>query len=338
MLAVLGATGYTGRLALTEARRLGIPLRLVGRRADALARVAQPGEEIRVADARDRDALARAFEGASVVASLAGPFTELGMVPLEAALAAGAHWVDTSGEQAFAQQVYERFGSAERVVLTSFGFDYVPGDLAARLAAEGAEPVGELVVGYSVKGFLPSPGTVTTIAGVITQSQVSFVDGRLVPSRFGETTRIVRFPFGVRKIVEWGGTEPLTVPRHTQVRTVRTGLKAPGIAAYAGRVAPVVAPLARLAGRIAPAPPERLRSRTRFVVVAEAYGAGARRAVVRGGDVYALTGRLVAVAADALLHGRVSGSGALAPAQAFDVRELAAQLAPLLEIGAVGDV
>jgi short subunit dehydrogenase-like uncharacterized protein len=273
-----------------------------------------------------------------VVASLAGPFAELGTLPVEAALAAGAHWVDTSGEQAFARQVYERFAEAERAVLTSFGFDYVPGDLAARLAAEGVEPVGELVVGYAVKGFLPSPGTVTTLGRVMTQPQVTYVDGALVPSRFGATTRRVRFPFGMRKVVEWGGTEPLTVPRHTQARTVRTFVKAPGIAARAARLAPVAAPLLRLAGRIAPGPPDRLRSRTSFAVVAEAHGVRTRRAVVTGGDVYALTARLVAVAADALRNGRVSGAGALAPAEAFDARELAAQLAPLLVIGPVEDV
>ena len=38
-------------------------------------------------------------------------------------------------------------------MLPAFGFDYVPGDLAARLAAEKVEgPLDELVVAYSVKG------------------------------------------------------------------------------------------------------------------------------------------------------------------------------------------
>jgi uncharacterized protein YbjT (DUF2867 family) len=72
-LAVLGATGYTGRLVCREARALGIELRLVGRRRGALEQAAHGDEQVRVADATDRRALARAFEGAFAAASIVGP-------------------------------------------------------------------------------------------------------------------------------------------------------------------------------------------------------------------------------------------------------------------------
>src|SRR4051812_18620691 len=300
---------------------------------EALAAVAAPGEETRVADARDREALRAAFDGASVVASLAGPFLAIGPAPVEAALDAGAHWVDTSGEQAFARLVYERFADAGRAVLTSFGFDYVPGDLAARVAAEGLGPLDELVVAYSVKGFLPSRGTIATVGNVMAQPQVAYVDGSLVTSRFGATTRRVRFPFGERTVVEWGGTEPLTVPRHADVRTVRSYVRAPGVAARVAGLGRVAAPLVRIAARVAPSPREAWRARTRFTVVAEAHGSsGTGRATVTGSDVYLLTARLVATAAAALRAGEVERAGALAPAEAFDPRSLAARLDPLLRI------
>jgi short subunit dehydrogenase-like uncharacterized protein len=342
-LAVLGATGYTGGLVLEQARALGLPLRLVGRRAERLSMAARPGEEIRVADARDADALSRAFEGAAVVASVAGPFLELGTAPLEAALEAGAHWVDTSGEQAFARLVYERFSTdAEQrglVVLTSFGFDYVPGDLAARIAAEGLEPLDEIAVGYSVKGFASSAGTRRTLGHVLSQPQVAYVDGRLVASRFGATSRRVHFPFGERTAVEWGGTEPLTVPRHTRVRTVRSYVRAPALTARAVALAPLAVPFARAAGTVGGGPSERRRARNRFAVVAEAHGpAGARRATVAGRDVYGLTALLVAVAADTLRRGEARGAGVLAAAEAFDARTLAARLAPLLELADLVDL
>ena len=54
-----------------------------------------------------------------------------------------------------------------------------------------------------------------------------------------------------------------------------------------------------------------------------------------GQDVYGLTGLLVATAADALRKGEARGAGALAPAEAFDARTLAARLTPLLELGEV---
>jgi len=215
-LAVLGATGYTGGLVVERARALGLPLRLVGRRREALEAMAVAGDEIRVADARDDSALREAFDGTFAVASLAGPFLETGDLPVAAAIDRRAHYLDTSGEQAFARLVYERYsGRAEAndvVVLTSFGFDYVPGDLAARLAADGLEPLDEVIAAYSVAGVAASAGTRRTIGHVMRQPQVAWESGRLIESRFGASTRTVKFPFGERTVVEWSGTEPLTVP------------------------------------------------------------------------------------------------------------------------------
>ena len=333
-LAILGVTGYTGRLVLAEARRAGLEVRLVGRRREALEELARPGEDVRVADARDGDALRAAFEGASVVASCAGPFLELGLAPVEAAVAVGAHYLDTTGEQAFARLVHERI-EARPAVLTAFGFDYVPGDLAARLAAEQVGgPLDEVVVGYSVTGTGTSRGTRSTIAAVMGQEQVAYADGRLVPSRFGATTRTLRFPFGEKTCVEWSGTEPLTVPRHTDVRNVRSYLRAPVAAAAGGRIGKLVSPLLRTVARFGSAgPSEESRRKSRFTVVAEATGpGGSGRAVLTGSDVYGLTALLIVRGAEALRAGEARGSGVLAPAEAFDARTFAARLAPLLRI------
>ena len=339
MLTVLGATGFTGRLVLDEARRAGLPLRLAGRNRAALESLARPGEEIHVADARDEASLREAFAGTTVVASCAGPFLELGLGPVAAAIGAGAHYLDTAGEQEFVRLVHERFATpaaaAGVAVVPAFGFDYVPGDLAARVAAEQVEgPLEELAVAYSVKGVGTSRGTRRTIAAVMGQRQVTWENGRLVPSRFGARTRRFRFPFGERTVVEWSGTEPITVPRHTDVRNVHSFLRAPAVAARTAGLAklasPLLLPLARL-GREGPA--EKSRRKSRFTVVAEARGrAGAGRAVVSGSDVYGLTALLIVRGAEALLAGTVHAAGVLAPAEAFDARTLANQLEPYLEV------
>ncbi len=340
MLAVLGATGYTGGLVCDEARALGIPLRLVGRRREALEAMAR-GEEIRVADARDEESLVSAFEGAIVVASCAGPFLQLGHAPVAAAIHAGAHYLDTSGEQAYARIVYEQYGpEAERrgvVLLTSFGFEYVPGDLAARLAADGLEPLHEIAVACSVSGTKSSRGTRRSMAQIMRQPLVAWSGGQLVPSRFAATSRKVTFPFGEREVVEWSGTEPLSVPRHTEVQEVRSYVRAPRVAVRLAPAAGIVAPLFRLsaaAGR--KDPDEARRQEATFTVVAEARGAqGTRRTTLTGTDVYRLTGLLIARGAEALMAGEERGAGALAPAEAFDARRLVARLAPLLVPGDV---
>ena len=343
LIALLGATGYTGELVLRRGRELGLQLRLVGRNEKALAALTRSGEDYAVADARDEDALRLAFDGASVVASCAGPFLQLGDAPIRAAIHVGAHYLDTSGEQAFARLVYERHAEAARergvVLLTCFGFDYVPGDLAARVAAIGLEPVDEIVVAYSVQGVSTSAGTRRTMGRVIRQPQAAFANGILVESHFGATTRRVRFPFGERDVVEWGGTEPFTVPRHTNVRNVRSYVRASKLVARSAGLARVAAPLVRLAGSVGSGPDERRRARGRFVVVAEARRpAGGRRVTLTGSDPYGLTALLIAHGAEALAKGEVLGSGALAPAEAFDARELIAELDPLLRLDSETDL
>lgn len=341
-LAVLGATGYTGSLVVERARELLLPLRLVGRRRDALERIAAEGDDIRVADARHEHELIEAFEGAFAVASTAGPFLEVGTKPVGAAIAAGAHYVDLNVEQEFTRVVYEGFGeSAEErglVLLPSFGVGYGVGDFASRLAAEELdEPLDEILVAYSARGVSTSAGTRRTASYVMAQEQVAWEDG-LVPTRFGKTTRRVRFPDGPRTVVEAAGAEPLSVPRHTRVHRVRTYVAAPRFVAFAGAFAPFAAPFARVVGSIGGGPSPEKRERWRWTAVAEARGGGrVRRATLRGANVYELTALLVARASEALRDGEARAAGALAPAQAFDVHSFLPRLSPLLEIVGVDD-
>ena len=337
MLALLGATGYTGGLALASARAAGLPILLVGRRAAALDALAREGEDVRVADARDAASLRAALDGVRVVVSTAGPFLELGDAVVRAAIDAGAHYVDSSAEQAFARLVYDVHDEAARergvALLPSFGFDFVAGDLAARIAAEGIEPVEEIAVAYSVKRFRPSAGARRTLGRVLQQEQVAFENGVHVVSSFGATTRRFRFPDGEHTVVEWGGAEPLTVPRHTHVRNVRSYLRAPKAAARAGALGRLFAPLVRATGAVGRGPGAGGRARSRWAVVAEAVGTSRRRRVtLEGTDIYGLTARLLVTAAESLIAGEVAETGALAPAQAFEARALAARLEPLLRL------
>ena len=331
-IAILGATGYTGRLVVDRARREGLELRLVGRRAESLAAIAGPGDEVRVAEARDRPALREAFAGCAAVVSLAGPFLDVGDAPVAAAIEAGARYLDSSGEQAWVVRLGERFADeaarAGVAVLPCFGFDYVPGDLAARLAADGLEPLDEIVVAYSVSGAVTSRGTRRTIGRVMLQPQVAYEEGRLVRSRFGATTRRVEFPFGARDVVEWGGAEPLTVPRHTRVRNVRSYVRGRGSPGWPGGSRR--SRRRSYAWRRSPAPPgpsEERRRRTRFAVVAEARGPqGSCRVTLTGTDPYALTALLLVRGAQ--LEAR--STGVLAPAEAFAAASLVESLDPLM--------
>jgi short subunit dehydrogenase-like uncharacterized protein len=184
-----------------------------------------------------------------------------------------------------------------------------------------------------------SAGTRRTIGRVMTQPQVAYEAGAVVRSRFGASTRRIQFPFGERWAVEWGGTEPLTVPRHTEVRRVRSYVRAPRIAAWTAPLARLAAPVVRLSGRFGSGPPEQRRAKTRFVVVAEARGAhGGRRVTLAGHDPYRLTALLIARGAEALRAGEARGAGALAPAEAFEPQALIERLEPLLRLESTEDL
>ncbi len=329
MLAVLGAYGYTGRLIVEEARRRGVPLRLVGRRQDALEELALPGEEIRVADARDRYGLREALVGVSATVSTTGPFLDVGYAPVEAAIDVGSHYLDITGEQEFVRHVYDTLSAAAAragvVLLSAFGMDYVPGDFAARLAAHGLEePLDEVSVGYFIAAT-PSRGTIKTAALIGNRPHVSRLDDLLVESRMGATSRTFAFPFGDRDCLEWGGAEPLTVPRHTRVHTVQSYWRLPEGAppSVPGSAPP---PAEAPAG---PSPEERADSSFAVTAVARS-GSVSRTVMLTGSDPYGLTALLIVRGYEALRAGEASGVGALAPAQAFDVEAFVPRLAPLL--------
>jgi short subunit dehydrogenase-like uncharacterized protein len=113
-MAVYGASGYTGRLVLAELARRGIPPVLIGRdparlRA-AAAGAGRPAAETVQASLDDPAALAEAFAGCAAVINCAGPFITSGEPVVRAAITAGCHYVDISGEQLYLQQIFERFG------------------------------------------------------------------------------------------------------------------------------------------------------------------------------------------------------------------------------------
>ena len=128
-------------------------------------------------------------------------------------------------------------------------------------------------------------------------------------------------------------TEPLTVPRHTEVSNVRSYLRAPAFAAKAGGLGRLAAPFVRLGSRLGPAgPSEASRRKSRFAVVAEARGPGGEAARSSSAATHtASPRRLIVAGAQALMAGEARGAGVLAPAEAFDARTLAGRLAPLLD-------
>ena len=97
-LLLYGATGYTGRLIVTEALRRGLRPILGGRRAEPLAALAaNTGLPYRVASLHVDEALDRALEGVCAVLHAAGPFADTALPMLNACLRTGVHYLDITG-------------------------------------------------------------------------------------------------------------------------------------------------------------------------------------------------------------------------------------------------
>ena len=107
---VYGASGYTGRLICEHLRHYGIPFVAAGRNAEKIAEVMSAVPGIDTADYEvvgvdnDVDALTELFTGRKVVCNVVGPFERFGDPVVQAALNAGVHYIDTTGEPAFVKE------------------------------------------------------------------------------------------------------------------------------------------------------------------------------------------------------------------------------------------
>lgn len=341
-VAVYGATGYTGRLVAAELDRRGANFILAGRSADKLESLAaqlRPGVRWVAAGLDDGVALRELLEPCTTVISCAGPFSLHGEPLLAAALDAGTHYLDTTGEQPFMDKVFRAYGpraETEGVALVpAMGFDYVPGDMVASLTAEGMGPLDEIVLAYAARGFGATRGTMLSTLEMLRGGDVEYRDGAWRPAsqRVDRGAWEFAAPWGKQRMVRYPAGEQITVPRHVEVRNVRTLLSASAVVPGSlARAAPLVmppfqlaarTPLRRAAGalvsRLPEGPSESDRRAARWVIECEARAGSRRRAAtVTGPDPYGLTAFSVVHGALLTAAPGYERAGALAPSQAFD--------------------
>jgi short subunit dehydrogenase-like uncharacterized protein len=346
-IVAFGATGYTGRLLVSSLTARGHRPVLAGRSAAKLGDLAarHGGLETAVADVTSPESVRGLLSPGDVLVSTVGPFGRYGRVAVEAAVAAGAHYVDSTGEAEFIRAVFEQYGprAAESgsALLTAFGYDYVPGNVAGALALRAAGAAARRVdVGYFLTGLAKmSSGTRASTLGAGLAPHHAYRDGRLVTEP--AMRRIGRFDVDGRTLVggSVGATEQFALPRYApQLEEVGVYLGWLGAAVYAAQalsyVTPVVGRVLGAAVDRLPTPTgegadtdERARGGSRFVAVARDVGGNPlARARIEGVDAYTLTGELLAWAAVRLAAGEVSGAGALGPVDAFGLDTMEAAL------------
>ncbi|WP_039804495.1 saccharopine dehydrogenase NADP-binding domain-containing protein [Nocardia araoensis] len=322
-IAVYGASGHTGKLVLAELRRRGVEPVLVGRDADRLraaaAETGLPDAVIRVAELGDAP-LTDAFRGVRVVISTVAPFREFGEPVVRAAIAAGAHYVDTSGEQTHVERVFDAYAEPARQA----GVTVVPmvndggflGDLVSSLAAARVERPEQVTLAHRhTGGAVISRGSGRTAianADAFTSGGPIFTDGAWRTDLPARTTELT-FPGTVRpvQVVKFALTEVITVPRHVPADHVE-GVAETEVAALFADLTP------ELAETLPEFPEDDPGNPGRFLVLADVTGpGGSARAYAEGADTYRFTAIAAADAAVRLATGGAE-AGVLAPSQAFD--------------------
>jgi hypothetical protein len=241
-IVLYGATGYTGGLTARSLLDRGMRPVLAGRdpgRLDALAErlcAAAGGTALETAVADAKPERLRELVGpGDVLVSTAGPFLTHGRAAVTAATDAGAVYLDSTGEPPFIRRVFEEFGPrAERTgatLLTAFGYDYVPGNLAGALALRAAGPAAVGVrIGYFIDGNLrraASAGTRASVAGLLLEPGYAFRHGRLVAERTAARVRSFRVAGATRAAFSIGSSEHFALPRLRQEQRQTGGASTP---------------------------------------------------------------------------------------------------------------
>jgi len=236
---LLGATGYTGRLVADSLVEIGERPVLAGRSASRLNALAKSlgGLETVVADVGRPESVKDLVNEGDVLVSTVGPFMLYGNAALEAALGAGAHYLDSTGEPAFIRKVFSDAGPVAAdlgtTFLTAFGVDWVPGNVAGALAAKSAGPdARRLDIGYLIMPADQRSSAGGSSAGhkkergpvISTGTRASIIASAAAPVHARRKGNLVLEPasrhgraFNLNGQTKWGtcagGTEPLSLAR-----------------------------------------------------------------------------------------------------------------------------
>ncbi|QIP71777.1 saccharopine dehydrogenase NADP-binding domain-containing protein [Streptomyces sp. VN1] len=145
-LLVYGATGYTGKLVARHAQQSGLDIVVAGRNRERITALGEKlGLESRAFALDDPEIVRAALDGITVVLNVAGPFRHTARPLMDAGIAAGVHYLDTTAEYdifAAARSRHVEAQAAGVMIMSGAGWDVVPSDsVAAHTAARVTDPV-----------------------------------------------------------------------------------------------------------------------------------------------------------------------------------------------------
>jgi short subunit dehydrogenase-like uncharacterized protein len=347
---VFGATGYTGRKMCVQLAKGGLPFVMAARNRDRLVKLRDElklSETVKVvtADPQNPATLPNLFRDtdAKVIINCVGPFTRYGEPVVKAAVEAGVHYLDITGEQQYLARIIEKYDVLAKMqnvaVIPACGFEYAVNNWLIAAAAEGLDEIERIVSATAARKLKISRGTQLSALDTLAEPGYAHKNGQRV-QHIGFSTKEIEFPapFGKLGSVSAPFGEVITIPRHIKVKNLESYLALGGLVGKAMQYGSFLVPLMVKAGgvlleKFAKSPHETTIDNSQFALVAEIQSAkGNRRATMTGKGVYDLTAVLVAWCAAQIRANSFEKYGVLGPAQAFDSRKA---LRYLEETGAI---
>jgi Family of unknown function (DUF5938)/Saccharopine dehydrogenase NADP binding domain len=349
---VYGASGYTGRLICEYLREYNVSFVAAGRDESRLkSSMASNVAGIETADyevvevGHDPAALAELFGSASVVCNTVGPFRTHGPEVVEACLATGTHYLDTTGEQDWLITCDEKYGAdfaaANLLLAPGIAQMYTTGEIAAEICLE-TPGLDTLDVAVFWGGSPTVASTLTILVNAALAGAYYLEQNQYQPWDPGAGLYQLAIP-GQHELalaLPWGGTShPVWFRRDPRVANVKVlgGVfnKAlmqgvPQIVTAAIEATKDMAPDEQYAALIATAsqvmsqmpPRENPRLNKSMDSVHASGPLGRAHCVIHGNQNYKQTGALQAYAAYALLQQPPKRVGFASGCQAFGHREL----------------
>jgi short subunit dehydrogenase-like uncharacterized protein len=348
---VYGASGYTGRLICEYLREFNVPFIAAGRDK---ARIAEALEKVPGLDtvdyeivevAHDVQPLAELFDGAQVVCNTVGPFAQYGPEVVEACLAAGCHYTDTTGEQDWLIVCDEKYGpqmaAADLLLAPGIAQMYTTSEIAAQLCLEkpGVDTLDVLVFW---KGTPTVASTLTILMNACLSKAYYLEQDQYLewPDDAGLYDVVVPGQHELGLALPWGGmSHPVWFKRDPRVANVRAlggvfnrplMLGVPQIVAGALQQTEGLSDSEKkrvltehASAVMSQMPPrENTRINTSLDSVHASGPLGRAHCVIHGNSNYKQTGLMQAYAAYALLQQQPKRLGFASGSQAFGHREL----------------
>jgi short subunit dehydrogenase-like uncharacterized protein len=323
-VAVVGATGHTGRFVVAELLRRGITPIAIARDEKKLATAVFPRHGVyrRHATVGDTAALDRALRGADAVINCAGPFIDTADAVASAAMRAEIHYVDVCAEQETTLATLKKFNEPARragiAVVPSMAFYGGYADLMVSAAiGDWWWFVDSIEIMIGLDSWHPTHGTRATFDRKAVGNLI-IKDRKLTPAPSSPASK--RWDFGCslgeQTVLEVPFTETILLSRYINTEKLHNYLSQ-------GAVSDVLDPATPLPKAVDASG----RSAQRFVIdIGITRNGERRRAIARGQDIYAITAPLACAAVERLLEGKYRLPGANAPGFIFDADDVLASL------------